>query len=164
MSLKYKPMLAALAAGALMLTGCSSVEDQSQAAAKPDNTAPTNAEAKAAQQTVHQASKAVEAFEAPGDPIDGVGGLRGKTVYFIPATYQVPVFQALSGSLEGALGAAGIKLEVCDGKSNPANMASCIQQAIDANAGAIISGSIPRNWPRSPSRARARQESPSSTP
>ena len=53
------------------------------------------------------------------------------------------MFQALSGSLEGALGAAGIKLEVCDGKSNPANMASCFQQAIDARAGAIISGSIP---------------------
>ena len=143
MSLKYKPMLAALAAGALMLTGCSSVEDQSQAAAKSDNAAPTNAEAKAAQQAVHQASKAVGAFEAPGDPIDGVGDLTGRTVYFIPATYQVPVFQALSGSLEGALGAAGIKLEVCDGKSNPANMASCFQQAVDARAGAIISGSIP---------------------
>jgi len=55
----------------------------------------------------------------------------------------VPVFQAIGASLTAALGTAGLKVEVCDGKSNPANMASCIQQAIDARAGAIVTGSIP---------------------
>ena len=143
MSLKSKPLLAALAAGALLLTGCSSVEEQSKAADKADASAPVSSEAAAAQEKVDQASQAVESFEAPGDPFEGVGDLSGKTVYFIPATFQVPVFQALAGSLEGALGAAGVKVEVCDGKSNPSNMASCFQQAIDARAGAIVSGSIP---------------------
>ena len=33
-----------------------------------------------------------------------------------------------------------MEVEVCDGKANPANMASCIQQAIDAEAGAIVTG------------------------
>ena len=65
------------------------------------------------------------------------------SVYFVPATYQVPVFQTVKASLESALTPAGIKLEVCDGKANPSNMASCIQQAIDAKAGAIVTGSIP---------------------
>ena len=143
MSLKSKPLLAALAAGALLLTGCSSVEEQSEAADTADTSAPVSAEAAAAQEKVDQASQAVDAFEAPGDALDGVGDLAGKTVYFIPATFQVPVFQALAGSLEGALGAADITVEVCDGKSNPSNMASCFQQAIDARAGAIVSGSIP---------------------
>ena len=55
----------------------------------------------------------------------------------------MPLFQAVSGSLKGALGAAGIDVEVCDGKANPSNMATCIQQAIDAEAGAIVTGSIP---------------------
>ena len=63
----------------------------------------------------------------------------------MPATYQVPVFQAVAASLGSALGAAGIDLEICDGKSNPANMASCIQQGIDAKAGAIVTGSIPQD-------------------
>ena len=142
-SLTAKPLLAALAAGALLLTGCSSVEEQSKAADKSETSAPASAEAAAAQEKVEAASQPVETFEAPGDALEGVGDLAGSTVYFIPATYQVPVFQALSASLESALGAADIELEVCDGKANPSNMASCFQQAIDSQAGAIVSGSIP---------------------
>lgn len=143
MSLKSTPLLAALAAGALLLTGCSSVEEQSQAADKTESSAAVSPQAAAAQAEIDKASIAVETFEAPGDPLAGVGDLAGKTVYFIPATFQVPVFQALAGSLEGALGAVDITVEVCDGKSNPSNMASCFQQAIDAEAGAIVAGSIP---------------------
>ena len=120
------------------------MEEQSQAADETDDVrARQRRGRRPRRQKIDQASQAVETFEAPVDPLEGVGDLAGTTVYFIPATYQVPVFQALAGSLEGALGAAGIELEVCDGKSNPANMASCFQQAIDARAGAIITGSIP---------------------
>ena len=147
MSLKYKSLLAACAAGALMLTGCSSVEEQSKAdsAGSSDAPAAVSTEAKAAQAKVDENTQAVDTFTAPGDPVQGVDALQGKTVYFVPATYQVPVFQALAGSLKGALGVAGIDVEVCDGKSNPANMATCIQQGIDAKAGAIITGSIPQD-------------------
>lgn len=146
MSRTLKPLLAAGAAGALLLlSACSSVEEQNaDAASGNDDSAASSPEAQAAQELVDQFSQAVSGFEAPGDPVDGVADLTGQTVYFVPATYQVPVFQALAGALEGALGAAGIGLEVCDGKSNPANMASCIQQGIDADAGAIITGSIPQ--------------------
>jgi ribose transport system substrate-binding protein len=145
MSWKLTSSLAALAAGALLVAGCSSVEEQSKAADPKDSSAPTSAEATAAQEKVDQASEAVDTFEAPGKPLTGVDALAGKTVYFVPATYQVPVFQAVAASLESALGAAGIELQVCDGKSNPANMASCMQQAIDAKAGAIVTGSIPQD-------------------
>jgi ribose transport system substrate-binding protein len=138
-----KPLLAALAASAVVLAGCSTVEQQGAATARAASTQPTRAEAAAAKSVVERATRAVATFTAPGRPLKGVGGLRGRTVYYVPATYQVPVFQAIGASLKGALDAAGIKVEVCDGKSNPANMASCIQQAIDARAGAIVTGSIP---------------------
>ncbi len=146
MSRKLNPLLAAGAAGALLfLSACSSVEEQNaDAAGSSDDSASSSAEGEAAQELVDQFSQPVSGFKAPGDPVDGVADLEGETVYFVPATYQVPVFQALAGALEGSLGAAGIELEVCDGKSNPANMASCIQQGIDADAGAIITGSIPQ--------------------
>lgn len=146
MSRKLKPFLAAGAAGALLLlSACSSVEEQNaDAAGGGDDTAASSAEGQAAQELVDQFSQAVSGFEAPGDPVDDVADLEGETVYFVPATYQVPVFQALADALKDSLGAAGIDLEVCDGKSNPANMASCIQQGIDADAGAIITGSIPQ--------------------
>jgi ribose transport system substrate-binding protein len=143
MNLTSKPLLAALVAGAVILTGCSTVEQQGAANARTTATQPTRAEAAAAKGVVEQATRAVETFTAPGNPLKGVAALKGRTVYYVPATYQVPVFQAIGASLKGALDTAGIKLEVCDGKSNPANMASCIQQGIDARAGAIVTGSIP---------------------
>lgn len=138
-----KPLLAALTLSAVALAGCSTVEQQSAAAGGAATSQPTRPEAAAAKAVVEQATKAVDTFTAPGTPLKGVGALKGKTVYFVPATFQVPVFQAIAGSLKGALGAAGVSVEVCDGKSNPANMASCIQQGIDAKAGAIVTGSIP---------------------
>ena len=143
MNLKYAPLLAAFAASAVTLAGCSSVEQQSQAAGRSASAEPTRAQATAAKALVEQATKAVEKFTAPGTPLKGTAALKGRTVYYVPATYQVPVFQAVGASLEAALGAAGVKVEVCDGKSNPANMASCIQQGIDARAAAIVTGSIP---------------------
>lgn len=136
------------ATGVLLLAGCSSVEDQKadgQASDSASADASSNPQAAAAQEIVDQATQPAPAFSAPGPALKDVGSLEGKSVYFVPATYQVPVFQAVAGSLKGALGPAGIDVEVCDGKSNPANMASCIQQAIDAKAGAIITGSIPED-------------------
>jgi len=139
---------AAAAVCALALfAGCSSVEDQkadtTPAASTPSDSA--DPAAAAAQEAVDAASAPAPAFTAPGPAFKGVADLAGKTVYFVPATYQVPVFQAIEASLKAALGEAGIVLEVCDGKSNPSNMASCMQQAVDAGAGAIVTGSIPED-------------------
>lgn len=144
MSLKLTSLSAALAVGALVLTGCSSVQDQAKTD-KTTSTKVTSAEAKAAQATVDKYGQAVSSFTAPGPAIQGLAALKGKTVYYVPAIYQVPLFQAVGASLKSALDTAGVKLEVCDGKSNPANMATCIQQAVDAKAGAIVTGSIPQD-------------------
>lgn len=143
MNITSKSLLAALAVSAVALSGCSSVEEQSAAAGGASASAPSRAEASAAQRVVDEATRAVATFTAPGTPLKDIAALKGKTVYFVPATYQVPVFQAIAASLKTALGSAGVGVEVCDGKSNPANMASCIQQGIDARAGAIVTGSIP---------------------
>ena len=48
MSRKFKPLLAALAVSALTLTGCSSVEEQGEAAESTGSAGPTSAEAQAA--------------------------------------------------------------------------------------------------------------------
>lgn len=141
MSPIHKPLLAALAAGAVLLTGCSSVEDQAKAS-KEDTAAASSPEAQDAQAKVDEASRAVDAFTAPGGPVEGVDAVKGRTVYYVPANGQVPLFQAIRGSLEKALGEAGVEVEVCDGKANPGNMASCIQQGVDADAAAIVTGSI----------------------
>ncbi len=150
MSLKY-PM-AALAAGAVLLAGCSSVEDQNKAESSGSAQA-TSAEAVAAQANVDKASAPIDSFTAPGDPLTGVDKLKGQTVYFVPANAQIPLFQGVKASLEQSLGNAGITVETCDGKANPANMASCIQQGIDAKAALSSPAALTSNWPRTPSKA-----------
>lgn len=147
MTRKLIQLSAAVAAAGILLAGCSSVESQNADSSSSAGTRSAAADpaSTTAQQAVEKASSAAPAFTAPGPALKDVAALKGKTVYFVPATYQVPVFQALQASLESALSNVGIKLEVCDGKSNPSNMASCIQQGIDAKAGAIITGSIPED-------------------
>lgn len=133
---------------ALLAAGCSSVQDQQAANASASTTttgATADPAAAAAGVAVYAASKEAKAFTAPGPALTAVAGLSGKTIYFVPATYQVPVFQSIKAALDGAVGVAGLKLEVCDGKANPSTMASCMQQAIDAKAAAIITGSIPQD-------------------
>lgn len=152
MSRTSTTLLAATAAAAVLLTGCSSVQDQKAASSAAASSATTSAAAtatadpaaQAAADAVKQVLAAAPPFTAPGPALTGVAALKGKKVYFVPATYQVPVFQAVAASLKGAFGAAGITVEVCDGKANPANMATCIQQGIDAKASAVVTGSIPQ--------------------
>jgi ribose transport system substrate-binding protein len=95
---------------------------------------------------VLKASPAIQAFKAPGAPVPNVKSLAGKTVYYVPAQYAVPLFKAIGDSLTQSLGAAGIKVQVCDAKANPSTTADCFQQAINAKAGAVIVGSLPQEF------------------
>ena len=92
---------------------------------------------------VAAAAPAIQAFKAPGPALTNVKSLAGKTVYYIPATAVVPLFKAVGDSMTAALETAGVKVQVCDGKSNPASIADCFGQAVTAKAGAIVAGSIP---------------------
>lgn len=95
---------------------------------------------------VAKASPAIQAFRAPGPAVPNVKSLAGKTVYFVPARGVVPIFAAIAESLKQSLGAAGIKLQVCDAQANPSTTADCFQQAINAKAGAVIVGSLPQEF------------------
>lgn len=92
---------------------------------------------------VAAAAPAIQAFKAPGPAIANVKALAGKTVYYIPANSAVPIFKAVGDAMTYALQSAGVKVQVCDGKSNPASIADCFTQAVTAKAGAIVAGSIP---------------------
>jgi ribose transport system substrate-binding protein len=97
----------------------------------------------AASAQVEQVSQPVAEFTPPGPAIAGVADLAGGTVYYIPATLQVPMFGNVRDSLTEALGAVDVSVQTCDGKANPADIAGCLSQAVNAGADAIIAGSIP---------------------
>jgi hypothetical protein len=75
--------------------------------------------------------------------VPGVSGLKGKTVYYIPGIEAAPTFGAAAQTMKQALTAAGLKLQVCDGKAQPAVVASCVQQATTAGAAGIVLDAIP---------------------
>jgi ribose transport system substrate-binding protein len=83
-------------------------------------------------------------FEAPGEPID-ISSLKGKTVWYIPIGASVPTLQIELVGIKQAVAAAGLKLQVCDGKFNPSSIAGCLDQALNAKAGAVIADSFDQN-------------------
>ncbi|WP_157155200.1 MULTISPECIES: substrate-binding domain-containing protein [unclassified Diaminobutyricimonas] len=130
---------AIVAAAILALTACSAATDE---VATTDDVELT-AEAAAAQGVVDSISASFDEFEAPGPALENLAALEGKTVHYVAATLQVPLFTVVADTLETALSNVGVDLQVCDGKANPQSMATCLDQAVQAGAGAVISGSIP---------------------
>jgi ribose transport system substrate-binding protein len=64
-------------------------------------------------------------------------------VWYIPISLSVPVFAISNGTLTTALGKVGITEHSCSGEANPSATSACINQAVGANAGAIITDAIP---------------------
>ena len=130
-----------VAAAAVSLAACGAGPEAAPAASGPvEELSPA---AQAAQEIVDTISQPVGAFEAPGPAIEDVSALSGSTVYYVAATLTVPMFTVIADALEEALGEAGVSLQVCDGKANPQSIATCLDQAVQADAGAVISGSVP---------------------
>src|SRR5918911_4382496 len=97
----------------------------------------------AAKAQVAELQKPITSFPPPGPPLKNVKSLAGKTVWYVPITEKVEFFQAVTAGLRKALGKAGVKLRSCSGEANPSATAACVNQAVDARAGAIVLDAIP---------------------
>jgi ribose transport system substrate-binding protein len=100
-------------------------------------------QAAAAAAVVAKVSAPINKFVAPGAAVKNVKSFAGKTVYYIPATLTVPLFSIQETGLKAAFGAVGAQLKTCDAKSNPQDLATCLGQAVDAKAAAVVIGSLP---------------------
>ncbi|MFD1505618.1 sugar ABC transporter substrate-binding protein [Georgenia yuyongxinii] len=149
---KSVKVLGGLAAAGLLLAGCGasgvtpaapSVEARSDAATPAAVTTDGDPGVAAAQELVAQVTAAREEFTPPGPGLGDLSGLTGKTVYFVPANYSIPLFRIIGDSLATALETAGVDVQVCDGQASPASMAGCLAEAVDAGADAVVSGSVP---------------------
>lgn len=96
------------------------------------------------QADVQAAMQAREEISAPTDELPGdLSTLAGKTVYYVPLTAQISVFQLYGEKLGEALAEADVDLQVCDGGSNPSQITGCIDQAVGASAAAIVVDNVP---------------------
>lgn len=87
--------------------------------------------------------KPLDSNPMPTEPVKDVASLAGRTVYYIPVTLQAPQFAATRKVLTAAASAAGLKVQVCDGKGTPTDINACVVQATAAKAGAIVTDAIP---------------------
>lgn len=87
--------------------------------------------------------KPLGSYSMPSEAIKNVSAVAGKTIYYIPVTLQAPQFSATRRMLATAAKAAGLKVQVCDGKGTPTDINACVAQATSAKAGAIVTDAIP---------------------
>lgn len=135
---------AAALSAVLAASGCSSGDSGTAESPSAEGTsaAAGTADVSTFQANIEKASEPIDEFTAPGPAIDA-SAVAGKAVYFVPAQYAVPLFAAVGNSLTAALGEVGVSVQICDGKANPSNIADCMTQAINAQAAAVVTGSIP---------------------
>lgn len=141
MSTSLRPLAAraALVAGtAVLAAACGS---SSPPTGKSSSGASTAGVAQA-QAVVARESRATTSFPPPGPPINA-RSLRGKSVWYIPLSLSVPVFAISNGTLGTALSKVGITEHSCSAQATPSGTAACINQAVAANAGAIVTDAIP---------------------
>ena len=131
-------------AGALALgtalAACGSSSSSTPAASKSNSDA--SAGIKFAQGLVTAGLKE-PAAPVPSAAITNIAALKGKTVYYIPVSADVPAFAITAAAMKTALATVGVKLSVCSGNFTPSGFSSCFAQAIGAHAAAIVSDAVP---------------------
>ena len=81
------------------------------------------------------------AAPVPSAAISNIAALKGKTVYYIPVSADVPAFAITAAAMKTALATVGVKLKSAAATS-PIGFSSCFAQAIGAHAGAIVSDAV----------------------
>jgi ribose transport system substrate-binding protein len=76
-------------------------------------------------------------FEPPGPAFDAAGQLRGKTVFEIPITSEVPFITAVEEGMQQAADAVGARLVVYPNQGEPSQWAQGIRAAIAQQADVI---------------------------
>ena len=82
-------------------------------------------------------ARRVPAFVAPGPAFDAAARLRGKTIFEIPITSEVPFIAAVEGGMRQAAAKVGARLVVYPNQGKPEQWAQGIRTAIAERADAI---------------------------
>ncbi|GAA3339284.1 hypothetical protein GCM10017714_14160 [Curtobacterium pusillum] len=130
--------IAAIALATALLTalaGCSTVSSASSTASS--STADSTLSAK-----VEKLESPQSSYKVPTASIPDIASLRGKTVYWVPFV-ETSQFLVTGKALTAALKSVGVSVQICNGNSNPSTINGCISQATSADAGAIITESVP---------------------
>jgi ribose transport system substrate-binding protein len=85
--------------------------------------------------------KAIPTWNGPKAPLN-VSKAKGKTVFIVTQTFQVPFLKVLNDQAVEALHAAGLNTVSVDGQNSPATMNTGFQEALSRHVAAIIMNGI----------------------
>lgn len=127
--------LAALTTAALVLTACGSGSDGS------DGGGGTEGDVSFSDMESDLATFSDLVTELPTvEPLADAASLAGKTVWWVPLGPQLDA--SFGATLEEALTNLDIEMKTCDGEFLPTTVASCLQQAADQGADAVVTGFV----------------------
>jgi ribose transport system substrate-binding protein len=133
--------------GAAVLCGFA-IAASSMAVAKSDGQKSFATAASASSGVAHTKSvvrslmRTTKTYPAPGPSLN-VKRLKGKTVWYIPITFEDPEFATTATALKAAMAKAGMHLHTCNGAASPSATAACLNRATSTRAAGVILDSIP---------------------
>jgi len=142
-------VVAALAAGLLVLAGCGGGSSSSETTSQSGETTTAAASGvsasarESAQATLTKGEQPPE-FTAPGPAFDA-SKARGKTLFVVNLLSSIPLIQVTNGAAADALKLVGARLVQYDGKGSVSEYTAGINQAISQRADAIVLFAIDPN-------------------
>jgi len=145
-------LLVGLLVAAAVVAGCGSSSSSSSSSAASSAAAQTSTQSSsassssagggiaAAQQLVQQMEQP-PAWKGPTEKVD-LSKAKGKHVYFVNLTEEIPALHEWSVVLGQQLQAAGVHTQDCDAKGTPEGITSCLTQALAAKPDAIVSEAL----------------------
>ncbi len=128
---------AVLSVTALTLTGCAAEGSSSGGGGTSGGSASAVGVTKA-KKAIAELEKPVSSWP-PIPPLENDVSLKGKNVTIIPLGESIPVMHGMAIGAKKALKKMGATVNVCDGKVDPTQVASCLKQAQARGSFAVIS-------------------------
>ena len=125
-------------AAALTLAACANSADGGTGSGGTAASGASNESIAAAKQAITTLEQPVTSWPAT-KPLAHPVSLTGKNIMIIPLGDTIPVMHGMALGAKGALEHLGASVTLCDGKINPTQVASCLQQAQSQRAFAVLS-------------------------
>jgi ABC-type sugar transport system substrate-binding protein len=122
------------------LAACGSSSSSSSSGGSSGAAAASSSGVAEAKQLVTKEEQA-PAFTGPTSKVD-LSKVKGKTVYYVSLTEEIPALHEWGVVLAQQLKAAGVTTQKCDAKGSPDGITTCLQQALAAKPDMIVAQAL----------------------
>ncbi|HEY5430388.1 MAG TPA: sugar ABC transporter substrate-binding protein [Solirubrobacteraceae bacterium] len=133
--------VALAACGSSSSSSSSSGGTSSAAASSSGTTSASGSSGVAEAKQLVSAEEQPPAFKGPTSKVD-IAKAKGKTVYYVSLTEEIPALHEWGDVLAQQLKEAGVTTQKCDAKGSPDGITTCLQQALAAKPTMIVAQAL----------------------